>query len=77
MASALHNHSEYSVLDGFSHPKEYLERAKEIGLKNVTFNMDDTITNDLYYSNSEARIRSCKMGRQFEGIYFNEESRKK
>ena len=33
MASALHNHSEYSVLDGFSHPKEYLERAKEIGLK--------------------------------------------
>ena len=33
MGSALHNHSEYSVLDGFSHPKEYLERAKEIGLK--------------------------------------------
>lgn len=33
MASALHNHTEYSVLDGFSHPKEYLDRAKEIGLK--------------------------------------------
>lgn len=33
MASSLHNHSEYSVLDGFSHPKEYLERAKEVGLK--------------------------------------------
>ena len=33
MASALHNHTEYSLLDGFSHPKEYLERAKELGLK--------------------------------------------
>lgn len=33
MASSLHNHSEYSVLDGFSHPKEYLDRAKEVGLK--------------------------------------------
>lgn len=33
MASSLHNHSEYSVLDGFSHPKEYLDRAREIGLK--------------------------------------------
>lgn len=33
MASALHNHTEYSVLDGFSHPKEYLDRVREIGLK--------------------------------------------
>lgn len=31
--SALHNHSEFSVLDGFAHPKEYLDRAQEIGLK--------------------------------------------
>ena len=33
MYSSLHNHSEYSLLDGFGHPKEYLERAKEVGLK--------------------------------------------
>ena len=33
MSSSLHNHTEYSVLDGFSHPKEYLERAKALGLK--------------------------------------------
>lgn len=33
MSSSLHNHTEYSVLDGFSHPKEYLNRAKELGLK--------------------------------------------
>jgi DNA polymerase-3 subunit alpha len=31
--SSLHNHSMYSVLDGYATPKEYLNRAKEIGLK--------------------------------------------
>jgi len=31
--SSLHNHSFYSLLDGYSSPEEYLERAKEIGLK--------------------------------------------
>ena len=33
MYSSLHNHSMYSLLDGYGTPKEYLERAKEIGLK--------------------------------------------
>lgn len=31
--SSLHNHSFYSLLDGYSSPEEYLNRAKEIGLK--------------------------------------------
>lgn len=31
--SSLHNHSMYSLLDGYSTPEEYLEKAKEIGLK--------------------------------------------
>lgn len=31
--SSLHNHSMFSLLDGYSTPEEYLERAKEIGLK--------------------------------------------
>ena len=31
--SSLHNHSEYSVLDGFAHPEEYLNKAQELGLK--------------------------------------------
>lgn len=31
--SSLHNHSMYSLLDGYATPKEYLERAKDIGLK--------------------------------------------
>lgn len=41
------------------------------GIGNITFNMNDTITNDLYYSNSEARNKTYKYGRQFEGLYFS------
>jgi DNA polymerase-3 subunit alpha len=33
MSSSLHNHTYYSVQDGFGSPKEMLDRAKEIGLK--------------------------------------------
>ena len=33
MTSSLHNHSMYSLLDGYSYPKEYLDKAKEVGLK--------------------------------------------
>ena len=31
--ASLHNHSMYSLLDGYAKPEEYFERAKEIGLK--------------------------------------------
>lgn len=31
--SSLHNHSMYSLLDGYSTPEEYLKKANEIGLK--------------------------------------------
>ena len=33
MYSSLHNHSMYSLLDAYPTPEEYLQRAKEIGLK--------------------------------------------
>lgn len=32
MYSSLHNHSMYSLLDGYAKPEEYLKRAKDIGL---------------------------------------------
>ena len=32
MYSSLHNHSMYSLLDGYAKPEEYLQRAKDIGL---------------------------------------------
>jgi len=31
--SAIHNHSHFSLLDGYATPKEYLEQAQNIGLK--------------------------------------------
>jgi len=33
--SSLHNHSMYSLLDGYSSVEEYLDRAKELGLKAI------------------------------------------
>ena len=33
--SSLHNHSYYSIADGLPSPKEYMERAKELGLKAI------------------------------------------
>lgn len=49
MASALHVHSEYSELDGFSHPKEYLDRAKEIGLKAIAVTEHGNMCSCPYY----------------------------
>ena len=33
MYSSLHNHTMYSLLDGYATPEEYLKKAKEIGIK--------------------------------------------
>lgn len=33
MSSSLHNHTEYSLLDGYGHPEEYLKQAQCLGLK--------------------------------------------
>ena len=33
MSSSLHNHTEYSLLDGYGHPEEYLKQAQKLGLK--------------------------------------------
>lgn len=35
--SSLHNHSYYSFLDGYSSPKEMLDRAKEVGIKCIAY----------------------------------------
>lgn len=29
----LHNHTEYSIVDGFGHPMDFVQRAKELGMK--------------------------------------------
>ena len=51
MASSLHNHSEYSVLDGFSHPENIYKERKRLDymrslLQNTEMNiLGFTLTN--------------------------------
>jgi DNA polymerase-3 subunit alpha len=47
---AFHNHSYFSVLDGFSSPKEYLERAKSIGLKGLQISEHGNEYSFVYYA---------------------------
>ena len=51
--------------------KTIKKQLDSVGLKNIVFNMDDTITNDSSYSNSASKVKSLKYGRHFEGLYFN------
>ncbi len=48
--TAFHNHSYFSVLDGFSSPKEYLERAKSIGLKGLQISEHGNEYSFVYYA---------------------------
>lgn len=41
-----------------------------ISYKDIYWNMDDTLTNSNYYSNSGARLDSSKKGRNFAGAYY-------
>ena len=48
--TALHNHSMYSLLDAFSTPRDYLERAKEIGLKGFGIHEHGNEYSFVYYA---------------------------
>lgn len=52
--------------------KQLLDR--NINLENIEFNMDDTITNPNYYSNSQASVNGgndpSKAGRHFAGLFY-------
>jgi len=48
--TALHNHSMYSLLDAFSTPRDYLERAKEIGLKGFGIHEHGNEYSWIYYA---------------------------
>ena len=50
MYTSFHNHSYFSVLDGFSSPKEYLERAKSIGLKGFQVSEHGNEYSFVYYA---------------------------
>ncbi|ASZ74915.1 DNA polymerase III alpha subunit [Rhodococcus phage Trina] len=40
----LHLHTQYSILDGLSTPREYCERAKELGIENLAITDHSTMT---------------------------------
>ena len=61
MASSLHNHSEYSVLDGFSHPEEYLKRAQEIGLHAFAITEHGNQYSWIYFDKLKKKYPDIKM----------------
>lgn len=61
MASSLHNHSEYSVLDGFSHPEEYLQRAQEIGLNAFAITEHGNQYSWIYFDKLKSKYPNIKM----------------
>lgn len=49
MYSSLHNHTYYSLLDGYGSPKEMLDRAKEIGVKAFAATEHDNMYSSIYF----------------------------
>lgn len=49
MYSSLHNHTYYSLLDGYGSPKEMLDRAKEIGLKAFAITEHGNMYSSIYF----------------------------
>ena len=49
MYSSLHNHTYYSLLDGYGSPKEMLDRAKEIGLKAFAVTEHGNVYSSIYF----------------------------
>lgn len=49
MYSSLHNHTYYSLLDGYGSPKEMLDRAKEIGLKAFAATEHGNMYSSIYF----------------------------
>lgn len=46
----LHDHDEYSILDGFSHPKEYLDRVVELGMNSFAITNHGNQMSYVYYA---------------------------
>lgn len=61
MTASLHNHDEFSVLDGFSKPREYLERAREIGLKAFAITNHGNMYSYVYYDEIKKEFPEIKM----------------
>ena len=59
--SSLHNHTMYSLLDGYATPKEYFERAKEIGLKAFAITEHGNAYSWVYFDKIKSEYPDIKM----------------
>lgn len=57
----MHNHSMFSFLDGYATPKEYLERAKEIGLKGFAITEHGNQCSWVYFDEIKKDYKDIKM----------------
>lgn len=61
MYSSLHNHTYYSLLDGYGSPKEMLDRAKEIGLKAFAITEHGNVYSHIYFDLIKKDYQDIKM----------------
>lgn len=61
MYSSLHNHSEFSVLDGYGHPQEYLERARSVGLNAFAITEHGNAYSWIYFDELKKNYPEIKM----------------
>lgn len=61
MYSSLHNHTYYSLLDGYGSPKEMLDRAKEIGLKAFAITEHGNVYSHIYFDLIKKDYSDIKM----------------
>lgn len=61
MYSALHNHSYYSLLDGYGSPQEMLDRAREIGLNAFAITEHGNVYSHIYFDLIKKNYPEIKM----------------
>lgn len=61
MYSSLHNHSYYSLLDGYGSPEEMMDRAKEIGLKAFAITEHGNVYSGIYFDLIKKNYPEIKM----------------
>jgi DNA polymerase-3 subunit alpha len=59
--SSLHNHSMFSVLDGFATPEEYLKRASELNLKSFAITEHGNQYSWVYFDKLKSKYPDIKM----------------
>lgn len=61
MYSSLHNHTYYSLLDGYGSPQEMLDRAKEIGLNAFAITEHGNVYSHIYFDLIKKNYPDIKM----------------